>query len=433
MKPAPQTLTAAAAVAAALTFAPIPAVAEGPVEVTLWHMEQPPHRVARIQELIDAFNAANPDVVVSQEPQSWGEIYAKAPAAIAAGAGPDMLFAIPDFAPILKQLGALTSVEEFVAELDARHDFVDAAVEAYSYDGGVWAVPLYNMTMHLWYRPSVLAEAGVEVPTSWDEWRAAAEALTTEGRFGMGLPANRHLYTDQTVYSVMMNGGAAEIFNEDGSLRFDNPETVAAYEFYASMLPFAAPDATTWTWGEAEACFASRVCAMILQFTVISTYETQAEGDPADLGVAAIPVRTAGDTPGTIAYANAVMLLSDEASPERDASERFIAFLLEPENYGRFLNMEPGLFMPVTADGATAESFWSDPMVQEYRSQIETIIANSANGKLFGFTSGRVFPSIAAISAQNVLAETLQDVVVNGTDPAAAVAAGQARMAELAE
>jgi multiple sugar transport system ATP-binding protein len=32
---------------------------------------------------------------------------------------------------------------------------------------------------------------------------------------------------------------------------------------------------------------------------------------------------------------------------------------LEPANYGRFLNMEPGLFLPVTEDGAKAESFWN--------------------------------------------------------------------------
>ena len=414
--------------AASVALVPLPVFAQ--TEVTLWHMEQPPHRVARIQELIDAFNAANPDIVVKQEPQNWGEIYAKAPAAVAAGAGPDMLFAIPDFAPILKGIGALEPVDDFVAELDAKHDFVDSAVEAYTYDGGTWAVPLYNMTMHLWYRPSVLEAAGIAVPTTWEEWRAAAEALTVDGQYGMGLPANKQLYTDQTVYSVMLNGGASEIYNEDGTLRFDNPETVAAYEFYNSMMPFSPPDAASWTWGEAEACFASRACAMIMQFTVISTYDTQAEGDAADLGVAAIPVKTAGDAPGTIAYANAVLFLSDDEA-RREASQKFISFLLEPENYGRFLNMEPGLFFPVTADGATAESLWSDPMVQKYKPQIETIIANSANGKLFGFTSGRVFPAIAAISGQNVLAETLQNVVVTGTAPAEAVAAGQARMQEL--
>ncbi|MCY4258713.1 MAG: ABC transporter substrate-binding protein [Rhodobacteraceae bacterium] len=408
---------------------PVQAISET-VRITLWHMEQPPHRVERIQTLIDEFNAANPDIVVNQEPQNWGEIYAKAPAAIAAGAGPDMLFAIPDFAPILKDIGALTSVQAFVEDLDAEHDFVDSSVEAYSYDGGVWAVPLYNMTLNLWYRKSVFEEAGLDVPASWDEWRAAAEALTADGRFGMGLPANRQLYTDQTVYSVMVNGGASEIYNEDGSLRFNNPETVAAYDFYNSMMAFSPPDATSWTWGEAEACFASGSCGMIMQFTVISTYENQAEGDAADLGVAAIPTRDGSGDNATIAYANAVMLLSEE-NAEREASRKFIRFLLQPENYGRFLNMEPGLFMPVTATGSTANSFWNDPVVQEYREQIETVITNGQNGRLFGFTSGRVFPAIASISAQNVLAETLQSIVVSGMMPADAVVSGQTRMESL--
>ena len=167
-----------------------------------------------------------------------------------------------------------------------------------------------------------------------------------------------------------------------------------------------------------------------MQFTVISTYENQAEGDAADLGVAAIPTKDGSDDNATIAYANAVLLLSEEEA-KREASKAFIRFLLEPENYGRFLNMEPGLFMPLTASGADADSFWNDPMAQEYKEQIETIIANGQNGKLFGFTSGRVFPAIAPISGQNVLAETLQSVVVSDMDTSEAVSAGQARMEDL--
>lgn len=415
--------------AALIALMPLGAAAQ--TELTLWHMEQPPHRVARVQMLLDEFNESHPDIMVRQEPQNWGEVYAKAPAALAAGAGPDMLFAIPDFTPILKSVGALTSVEDFVAELDARHDFIDSAVEAYSYDNGVWAVPLYNMSMNLWYRPSVLEAAGIAVPTTWEEWKAAADTLTVDGAYGMGLPANQQLYTDQTVYSVMANGGASEIYNADGTLRFDNPETVGAYTFYNDMLQFSPPDAPSWTWGEAEACLASKSCGMIMQFSVISTYDTQAEGDAADLGVAAIPSRD-GAGHNTIAYANAVMLLSKDED-RMAASKTFVSWLLRPENYGRFLNMEPGLFMPVTADGAEAESFWSDPMVEKYKPQIETVIENSKNGMLFGFTSGRVFPAIAAISAQNVLAETLQSVAVRGMDPAEAVTAGQARMLDLTE
>lgn len=407
--------------------------AEGaPVEVTLWHMEQPPHRVARVQELIDEFNAANPGIVVRQEPQSWSEIYAKAPAAVAAGNAPELLFAIPDFTPILKDLGKVQPVDDFVAEMDQAHNYYDAAVEPYSYDGAVWAVPLYNMAHSLWYRKSVFEEAGVEPPTTWAEWAEAVKTLTTGDQYGIGLPANRQLYTDQTVYDFMINAGADEIYNDDGTLRFNTPETVAAYDFYKELYQYSPPDSPNWTWGEAEACFANRSCAMILQFTVITTYDTQAEGDPEDLGVLPIPYKEGVENPGTISYVNGVMLLTEDPA-KQEAAKKFLAFILEPENYGRFLNMEPGLFLPVTEDGSQAESFWNDPLAVKYRAQIETMLDNSTRGRLFGFTHGNTFPSIASISGQNILAQTLQRVLIEGQPTEEAVAAGQQAMEEAVE
>jgi multiple sugar transport system substrate-binding protein len=400
-----------------------------PVSVSVWHMEQPPHRVERFQQLIDEFNEAHPDIVVSQEPQNWGEIYTKAPAAVAAGNAPELLFAIPDFTPIIREAGAVQPVEDFVNEMDAAHKYVPAAVAPYNYDDHIWAVPMWNMVHSLWYRNSVFEEAGVEPPTTWDEWKGAVEQLSTGDQYGIGLPANKQLYTDQTIYDLMINAGAEEIYNSDGTLRFDNPQTVAAYDFYDQLYQYSPPDSPNWTWGEAEACFASKTCASILQFTVITTYDTQAEGDPEDLGVIAIPHSADVAESGTIAYPNAVMLLTDDAA-KQEASYEFLRFLLEPENYGRFLNMEPGLYLPVTEDGGKADSYWNDPVVVKYKSQIETMLENSKNGMLFGFTGGNTFPSIAQISAQNLLAQTFQMVLIDGMSAEEAVAAGQKLMEE---
>ncbi len=414
---------------AAVLWSSASALAE--TTLMLWHMEQPPHRVARVQELLDEFNKANPGIVVKQEPQSWGEIYAKAPAALSAGQGPDMLFAIPDFAPILKKINAVQNVDTFVKALDAKHDLLDSAVASYSYDNGIWAVPLYNMAMSVWYDKSAFAAKGVEPPATWSAWKAAAEKLTADGKYGIGIPANKGLYTDQVVYTFMANNNASDIYNADGSLKFDNPQTVGAYEFAAQMQKFSPPDSAGWMWGDAEACFVAKNCASIIQFTTITTYN-QAGGDPANLGVIPIPRNDSETANNTIAYANAVMLLSADAD-KRKAFETFISWLVQPENYGRFLNMEPGLFLPVTADGAKADSFWKDPMAQKYKAQIETMIANSATGRLFGFTGGMTFPSIAPISGQNVIAQTFQSIVIDGKPAAEAVKAGQATMQDISK
>lgn len=404
------------------------AAQDSPVQIMLWHMEQPPQRVARIQQLMDEFNAANPGIVVSQEPQNWGEIYAKAPAALAAGNAPDLLFAIPDFVNIIKELGATQPVDDFIAQLKTDQKMYDWAIELYTYDGHTWAVPLYNMAQSLWYHKSAFEAAGVTPPTTWEEWEAAAKALTADGKYGVGLPANRNLYTDQVVYDFMVNSGAQDIYDADGNIVFDTPETVAAYDFYKTMWQYAPPDSTGWAWGEAEACFNSGTCAMVPQFTVISTYD-QAGGDAADLGVLALPRSSSADKNYTISYVNAAMVLAKDAA-KQEAAQKFLAWLLQPENYGRFLNMEPGLFLPVTETGSTAESLWNDPLVVKYHDQVESMVANSQTGMLFGFTGGNTFPSIASISAQNILAQVLQAVVVDGTSPADAVAQGQQMMQE---
>lgn len=405
-----------------------PATAQGDVvEITLWHMEQPPHRVERFQELIDEFNAANPGIVVQQEPQNWGEVYAKAPAALAAGNAPEMLFAIPDFTPIIRAAGAVQPVDDFVAEMDEAHGYFASAIEPYSYDDHIWAVPVWNMAHSMWYHKDVFEAAGIEPPTTWTEWLAAVEALTTDGQHGIGLPSSRSLYADQTTYDFMINAGASEIYNEDGTLRFDNEATARAFDFYNQLYQFSPADSPNWTWGEAEACFNSGTCASVLQFTVITTYDTQGAGDPETLGVIPIPHDDDLEASGTISYVNAVMILTEDPA-KQEAAYAFLRFILEPENYGRFLNMEPGLYLPVTEDGGEAESYWGDELVVKYREQIEVMLENSRNGMLFGFTGGNIFPSIAQISAQNLLAQTLQRVVLEGEDAASAVAWGQEQM-----
>jgi multiple sugar transport system substrate-binding protein len=402
-------------------------VALAQTEVRVWHMEQPPYRVERMQELIDAFNAENPDVRVVQEVQNWGDVVPLALGAARAGIQPDILFTIPDFTVTMRATGTVQPVTELAERLEQEHGFLEAAIAPYSYAGEVWAVPLYGMAMSLWYRADVLDEAGIEPPTTWEELLEAAAALTGDGRYGIGLPGSRSLYTDQVIYNFMIGAGAQDLFDEDGGLRFDNPDTVRAFEMYGQLYQYAPPDAVSWIWGDAEAAFAAGLVPMIIQFTVITTFDQQTEEPAENLGVVTIPVPAEDGQRGNIYYSNAAMILTaDEA--RRDGAERFLAYLLEPETYGRFLTMEPGLFLPVTLDGQDAASFWEDPLVVAYRPQVETMIENSEYGALFGFTTGAVFDEIGPISAQNLLSQAVQQMLVSGLSPEAAVQWGQREM-----
>jgi multiple sugar transport system substrate-binding protein len=210
---------------------------------------------------------------------------------------------------------------------------------------------------------------------------AAAQKLTTGGQYGIGLPANHNLFTDQTTYDIMINQGAEEIYNTDGTLNFDNPKTVAAFDYYKQLYQYSPPDSSNWAWGEAEACLVSSTCAMILQFAVITTFDKA--GGIRNLGVSAIPAAT-GVTSGTAAYPCGIMVLTSDPA-KKDASYKFLRFLFDPKNYGPFVTAEAGLYLPVTQDTAQNAGFWSDPLITKYNSQLQVMVKNSENGMLFGF------------------------------------------------
>ncbi len=61
-------------------------------------------------------------------------------------------------------------------------NYDDAAIESTSFDGGVYGVPLGRVTYSgMFVNLDLLAEVGVDVPTTWDEYLTACDAVTDAG------------------------------------------------------------------------------------------------------------------------------------------------------------------------------------------------------------------------------------------------------------
>ena len=397
--------------------------------LTLWHMEQPPHRVQAWQELIDRYNETDPEFPVEQQVQDWNQIYTKIAGAVQSSTQPDILFTIPDFTTYVRPLGKVRPVTDVVEEIDGEHGFMEAATAAYTDEEEVWAVPMYGMVQMLWYRKDLLAEAGIdEAPQTWEDLLAAAEAATKDGQSGIALPAGKNLATDQVVYSLMLTNGAGNFFTEDGQPDFDRPEVVETFEFYDRLMESSPPDSANYSWGEPQAAFNSGAAAMAIEKGQYLMPFEEESGRPAeDLGCAPIPQPAEGGQPGSIYYSNGAMVLSEDDA-RAEAAEDFLAWLLEPDNYGEFLNAEPGLFLPLTESGVEAESWTSHEVITKYRECVDMMLEQSESGALFGFAEGQYVDKIGNISGQNVIAQVIQQITVEGKDPAEAVAAGQKMM-----
>ncbi len=400
-------------------------------QLVVWHQEQPPHRVERWDRIAAAFNEQHPEYNVQLQVQDWGEVYRRLAAAAAAGREPDIVFVIPDFALTVRGIGLGHPVTGLIARLDAEHTFFDAAVDPYWHQEEYWAVPLYGMIQVLWYRKDIFAEAGItEPPRTWEELVDVARQLTTDDRFGIAVPAGRNLASDQVIYSFMVTAGAQDLFDEECNVVFDTPETAATLALYRDLLEVSPPDATSFAWGEPQALLNAGITAMAVEKgQYLQPFEEESGRPGEDLGMVRIPQPAEGGQEGTIYYSNAAMVLTDDPA-KQEVAYAFLEFILDPATYGDFLTAEPGLFIPVTQTGLDAEGLWADPVVSQYREYVEEMIAYSEYGGLFGFTSGIVCEAIAPISQQNLLAQTIQQMVTAGLSPEEAASWGQARMEE---
>jgi len=56
-------------------------------------------------------------------------------------------------------------------------DFLDGPIESATYDGRLYAIPWFTDAGVLYYRKDLLEAAGLDVPRTWDEFRAACRAI----------------------------------------------------------------------------------------------------------------------------------------------------------------------------------------------------------------------------------------------------------------
>jgi multiple sugar transport system substrate-binding protein len=117
----------------------------------------------------------------------------------------------------------------------SREEFIPSLIDAFTYNGATIGIPKDFNTLGMFYNKDLFAAASLEEPTddwTWDDLRAAAEALTDSANnvYGFGVPADAGRFP----VFVFQNGG--QVMNEDFSdTLLDSPEAVEAADFYTSF------------------------------------------------------------------------------------------------------------------------------------------------------------------------------------------------------
>jgi arabinogalactan oligomer / maltooligosaccharide transport system substrate-binding protein len=277
--------------------------------------------------------------------------------------------------------GYLVDLTDFYSDWD---DFLAGPLAYGQWQGGTFAVPQVTDALALLYNVSMFEEAGVEAPTTMDEFVTAGETLQTE----LGLENAFYMRGDAYWLQPFLwafGGGLLEV-DDDGNVTeilVNNEGSVAGLEFLLSdVLGTIAPASVDFPndYANAMTAFKEGEVAMIFNgpWSTADVLSGTEFADPDNLGIAVIPAGPDGDLGSPIGGHSYVMYAGmDEAKQECAAA--FIGYLSSAENQSRLateLNLLPtrtsAYELPEVADsrliaefGTVIENATARPVIPE--------------------------------------------------------------------
>ncbi|MFD7701543.1 ABC transporter substrate-binding protein [Streptomyces caelestis] len=127
----------------------------------------------------------------------------------------------------------------------ATDDVPEGIVDFGSYKGTYYGAARSVNTLALFYNKDILDEAGVPVPTTWDELRQTAKKLTEGDRYGLALSAGG---AEDGVFQftpfMWSNGG--------DETDLDSPRVVEALDYWKALLQDGSLSKSTVNWTQAD-------------------------------------------------------------------------------------------------------------------------------------------------------------------------------------
>ncbi|MFF4753547.1 ABC transporter substrate-binding protein [Streptomyces sp. NPDC002514] len=269
---------------------------------------------AGTQQAVERYAAAykKAQVAVQWRPGNYDQQTA---AALLTDSGPDVFEGSPTLDQI--QGGQVVDLTDLLDGV--KDDFNPAVLKPKTYDGRIWGIPQTIDMQLLYYRKSLLKDAGVEPPTTVDALVDAARKLTT--------PKTKGLFLGNDGGAGVLGGtplyaAGLQLITEDGEIGFDDPAAARVltriHQLYAdkSLLLGAPAD-----WSDPSA-FLQGLTAM--QWSGLwALPQVQKElGD--DFGVLPFPKDGSGSPAVPVgAYGSAV----SARSRHREAAKEFVRWL----------------------------------------------------------------------------------------------------------
>jgi ABC-type glycerol-3-phosphate transport system substrate-binding protein len=232
-----------------------------------------------LDQVSHAWNAAHPDqeVAFQVEVVNHNQLYNCLSTAVGNGVAPAVAMVDCVWVAGLAQSGFLYALEE-LDDQRSHTEFIQGLypvfVEANSFDGRLYGLPLKADVSLLWYRKDWFAQEGLEPPQDWDDLLSVADHFLqpqVRDRYGLAFPLAFPGGTagdEATVYNLMpfVWSAGGKIFDA-GAVVLDGPGTRRAMRFLRDLVNLhraSSPEVVNYDEGTTPRLFASGQVAMAL-------------------------------------------------------------------------------------------------------------------------------------------------------------------------
>ncbi len=334
----------------------------GKGDVTIWYYwETQLHQVA-LNKLIDNFNKSQSDITVTAKYIPFADFKKQLSIGVAASNLPDLV--IMDN-PDLASYAAMGIFEDITGKFDTANYF-PGPLNSCTLDSKLYGVPVGSNDLCLFYNTDMLKAAGVSVPTTWDELKAAAAKLTSGKVKGFAFSALQNEEGDFGFTTFLWSTGAS-------SYEMNSPGGIKALTYVKDLFDAGSisKDCINWTQGDVMNQFISGNAAMMINGPwQLPTMRKDSKGvnwDVAPLPKDAKPATgLGGEDWGVIKGGNT------------DASLTFLKYATSKENSLDLLN---ALGYISSRSDIAATQFTSDKQMQTFVDQLQYAQARGPHPK----------------------------------------------------
>jgi multiple sugar transport system substrate-binding protein len=207
-------------------------------------------------------------------------------------------------------------------------------------DGHYYFVPLYNYPWAVFYRKSVFASKGYQIPKTWDDFVALQKQMQKDGLvpMAMGQKDGWPALGTFDIINMRLNGFQFHMDLMAHKVPWDDPKVLNVFKQWQQILPYQQPGATGRIWQDAAKSLLNKQCGMYLLGSFVAQQFTGADLD--DLDFFAYPAIDPANAQDSIDAPIDGFMMSKKVK-NKDAATALLEYIGTPEAEALYGKTDP--------------------------------------------------------------------------------------------